>query len=233
MSTMQHHHTSYVDKSCDYNMLVMWLFFMQQYRTSHVTHVTAVVIPSSPISMPHHHVSIKPQGCINAELWVGPAEERGEPPTLPRVHEEKDSIVTRHQPLQRLHVWSNLLYGLGYTRKSEEVGSNWPLGNQPPQSQVEIKDYSVSRISIVLPRLKHHTTELPLRAGSLALCKCVNTITVFLRSATIFFLLFAVHFGWLLLNGSYYSRMVFISFRRRQIATTAEQGTRRQYSQAW
>ena len=82
--------------------------------------------------MPHHHVGIKPQSCINTELWVGPAEERGEPPTLPRIHEEKDSIVARHQPLQRLHVWSNLLYGLGYTRESEEVGGNWPMGNQIP-----------------------------------------------------------------------------------------------------
>lgn len=91
------------------------------YHTSHVTCETVLAITFSPIPMPHHHVSVKPQGCINAEFWVGPAQECGKPPTLPCIHEEKYSIVAHHQPLQCSHIRSNLLYGLGYTTKSEEV----------------------------------------------------------------------------------------------------------------
>ena len=145
---MPHHHVSVKPQgwpcySCNCTMLVKWLHhishviywsLMQQHHTSHVTCAPVLSNTSLPIPMPHHHVSVKPQGCINAEFWVGPAEECGEPPTLPRIHEEKYSIVAHHQPLQRPHVRSNLLYGLGYTRKSEEVWSNWPLGNQIQRS---------------------------------------------------------------------------------------------------
>ena len=177
------------------------MFFMQQYHTSHVTHATAVVITFSPISMPHHHVGIKPQSCINAELWVGPAEERGEPPTLPRIHEEKDSIVARHQPLQPLHVRSNLLYSLGYTRESEESGGIWPLnplytcGAVPGRNQ---------KLFCHVLRLKHHIAEL-LLTNSLW---CVNTVFLWLDiTATTFFAVrfsAATTWGWLLFEGGIY-----------------------------
>ena len=144
-------------------MLVMWSLHVS-VPYSHVTCITVRAITFSPIPMPHHHVSVKPQGCINAEFWVGPAEECGEPPTLPRIHEEKYSIVARHQPLQCPHIRSNLLYGLGYTRKPEKVGCNLPLGNQIQRSlniacfdSWEIKSWSCSGKASCWTSLLWHT----------------------------------------------------------------------------